>query len=267
MAGFDMHIHSTASDGQWGAEQIIDYAREIGLDGIALTDHDTVAALEAGQKYALSHRFPFIPGIEISAEWGSRDVHILGYWVDFNQKELLEELEIFQNSRRNRCLAIVDRLKSLGMPLDGEAILLKSGSSTGRPHIAKAMTDAGYVDSMREAFQNWLGRGMPAYVARRKFCPFKAVETIRKSGGAPVLAHPGVGVPDNLLEQLARRGLAGVEVYHPEHNRRMEQKYLQFARFYRIAALGGSDFHGNAERPIGFKTTTLYQLELLARLR
>lgn len=267
MSGFDMHIHTNASDGKLNPAEIIDFARNSALDGIAITDHDTVANLEAAVAYAAEVDYPLIPGIEISAEWGNRDIHILGYWVDYKQEEFLAELALFQNARRDRCLAIVDRLQTLGMPLDGEAIVDGSGSSTGRPHIAKAMVEAGYAITMREAFQKWLNRGMPAYIARRKYCPFKAIEVIRKAGGAPVLAHPGVGVPDPLADQLARRGLAGIEVYHPDHTRRMEQKYLKFARFYRIAATGGSDFHGNRERPIGYKTTSLQQLELLARLR
>lgn len=267
MAGLDMHVHSTASDGLWEPEQIITYAREHNLDGIAITDHDTVANLSKGSEYAKSLHFPFIPGVEISAEINGRDVHILGYWIDYTEKDLIEELEKFQTFRHERCWEIVDRLAKYGIILDAQSILAESGASTGRPHIAKAMVEAGYVENMREAFQKWLSRGLPAYVPRKKYCPFKAIETIRRAGGAPVVAHPGIGVPDNLLVQLARKGLAGVEAYHPDHNRRAEQKYLQFARLYRIAATGGSDYHGNPERPIGFKTTSLRQLELLARLK
>ncbi|MEG1500840.1 MAG: PHP domain-containing protein, partial [Clostridiales bacterium] len=251
MGGFDMHIHSTASDGQWTPQQIIDFAADSCLDGIAMTDHDTVAGLGEACLLAADRDLPFIPGIEFSAEWHERDVHILGYWLSYEETWFLDKLEELQEARRQRCLGMADRLKALGMEIDGEAIIEQAGNSVGRPHVARALVEKGYARTMKEAFQRWLARGMAAYIPRHKFCPFEAVDIIRQVGGVAVLAHPGVGIPDNLLEKLAIYGLGGVEVYHPEHDRRAEQKYLNFARYFRLAALGGSDFHGSTERGIG----------------
>jgi predicted metal-dependent phosphoesterase TrpH len=267
MEGFDLHIHSTASDGLWNPKQIIDYAIEKGLSGIAITDHDTVANLAEAAEYAKKRDFPFIPGIEISSETGGKDVHILGYWVNYNDAGLIANLEKFQAFRRERCLKIVNILAQLNMPLNAEKILAEGGSSIGRPHIAKAMIEAGFVATIGDAFQKWLGKGLPAYVPRKKYSPAVAIKIIRKAGGAPVIAHPGKGLLYGILRCLVRRGLAGIEVFHPDHSAKMEKQCAELALFYGLAATGGSDYHGNPKRPIGFRTTSLAQLELLARLR
>ncbi len=267
VGGFDMHIHSTASDGLWTPRQIVEYGLNSPLDGLAITDHDTVAGLAAGREAAAALHFPFIAGIEISAEWQDKDVHILGYWLDDQNPVLREKLASLQNARRSRCLAMADKLAEMGIYVDGEEIIAQAGPSVGRPHLAKALVEKGYAHTIKETFVRWLGKGMPAYVPRMKITPFEAIEMIRNAQGVPVLAHPGVGVPDPLAEKLAASGLGGIEVYHPEHDRRAEQHYLRMARFYRLAAMGGSDFHGSRERGIGSKTTLLNQLELLARHR
>lgn len=267
MPGFDMHIHSTASDGVWSPAEIINYAQSIGLDGVAITDHDTVAGLDAAFAAGAAADFPVIGGVEISTEYNNRDIHILGYWLDYKNTDFLTRLAEMQDGRVKRCLDMADRLHTLGMPLDVEKIMAQNNGSVGRPHLARAMVEAGYVGTVREAFQKWLGRGMPAYMPRPKMRPSEAVDIIRLAGGAPVVAHPGQSVPDVILDKLIRYGIAGIEVYHPDHNRRMEQKYLMLARRFRLAFTGGSDFHGNMERPIGFKTTPLAQVERLASLR
>ncbi|MGI5892516.1 MAG: PHP domain-containing protein [Bacillota bacterium] len=267
MPGFDMHIHTPASDGLCPIEKIIELAQAAGLDGIAITDHDTVFGLAEAQKIAKTMSFPLIPGIELSADWEGIDVHILGYWIDYDQSWLIQRLELLQEDRLDRCYRIARKLAALKMPIDAAAIIKSAGASVGRPHIAKAMVQKGYVTTEKEAFRKWLGKGMQAYVPRVKFSPFEALDMIQRAGGAAVLAHPATGVPDSLVGPLAHMGLAGIEVYHPEHNHVAENKYLRFARYFRLAILGGSDFHGRPDRQIGCKTTALMQLERLAAKR
>ena len=271
MTGFDMHIHSTASDGIWTAEQIIDQARELGLSGISITDHDTVAGLPQTLAYAQSVDLPLISGIELSSEYEGRDVHILGYWIDVEFMLQSAFLHKINAAREERCHKIMQRLAALGMPLDLNVVIAGAGQlgerSLGRPHIAFAMVEAGYVQNIKEAFNKWLSRGLPAYVPRLKFTPFEAIDLIHEAKGITVLAHPGTGVPDILLPRLVRHGLGGIEVYHSDHNKMAERKYLQLARQYHLAALGGSDFHAPGLREIGSRLTSLSQLERLAAAR
>lgn len=269
MPGFDMHIHSIASDGSWSAQQIIDAAIAKGLDGIAITDHDTVTGIRAAIDYGKKCNFPVIPGIELSTKHDGRDVHVLGYWIDTDAIEADGRLRDLREAREQRCYKIVARLEMLGMKLDADSIIASAGNcdSIGRPHIAKAMVEAGYVGNIKEAFVKWIGQGMPAYVPRMKMTPYEAVSRIIEAKGAAVLAHPGVGVPDYLIGRLVKQGIIGIEAFHPEHNIAEEKKYLQLSHRLRIAATGGSDFHSAGMRCVGYRVAALSQVELLARLR
>ncbi|MGI6361951.1 MAG: PHP domain-containing protein [Bacillota bacterium] len=267
MPGFDLHIHSTASDGLCTVEEIIQLAQDVSLDGIAITDHDTMDGLPQAMTLSKKLKFPVIPGIEFSADWQGVDIHILGYWLDFQQAWLKERLQALQEDRLRRCYLIAEKLADLKMPLNLESIIKAAGSSVGRPHLAKAMVKEGYVRTEKEAFYKWLARGMPAYAPRVKFSPFEAMDIIQRTGGVAVLAHPGVSVHDSLLGPLAHMGLAGIEVYHPEHNPQAEKKYLHFAKHFHLVVTGGSDFHGRRDRHLGCKTTSLKQLERLAAKR
>jgi len=269
MAGFDTHIHSSASDGAFSPSQLVEMAKAQGLLGLALTDHDTVAGHQEAKEKAAELDIPFIPGIELSAEQGDRDIHILGYWVDGQKLMDTGRLQQLHQARRSRITEIVRKLNQLGMELDLAEILgsVPDGRSLGRPHVAQAMVAAGYVSNIREAFTKWLGRGMPAFVPREKLSPQEAVALVRQCGGVPVIAHPGTGVPDALIPLLHREGVGGIEVYHPEHNRMAEQKYLRIARRLRIAAMRGSDFHVQGIRALGCRVTTIGQLEILSRYK
>lgn len=267
MAGFDMHMHSTASDGALSPAELVEAAAARDLLGLSLTDHDSVGGNAAAAARAAELDIAFIPGVELSAEVNERDVHILGYWLDSDKLLATGRLQHLSAARRQRGVEIVRRLSLLGMELDMDAILANCGGSLGRPHIAQAMVEAGYVANIREAFGKWLSRGMPAYVPREKLTPLDAVQLILAAGGVPVIAHPGTGVPDAMIPMLAREGLGGVEVYHPEHNAAAEQKYSRMARNLRLAQTGGSDFHVQGLREIGCRITTVGQLEILARYK
>lgn len=268
MAGFDTHIHSTASDGGFSPAEVVTMAHERGLLGLALTDHDTVNGVAAAAAKAKELDITFIPGIELSAEMMDRDIHILGYWLDPEKLMATGRLQHLAEARKQRAEEIAHRLHLLGMDIDLEEIKAEVGDNTiGRPHIALAMVKEGYVDNLRTAFNKWLGRGMPAYVPREKLMPVEAVHLILTAGGVPAIAHPGTGVPDDLIPRLIKEGVGGLEVYHPEHNHAMEQKYLRIARRYQIAALGGSDFHVKGIRDIGCRVTTVSQLGILAKYK
>ena len=267
MGGFDMHIHTTASDGLWQVDEILRQAQAIGLDGVAITDHDTVSALPEAMLLSKQIGFPVISGIELSTEFDGKDIHILGYWLNYEDKDLLTRLAELQEQRINRACQMAQVLDDLGMPINLAAVLEEAGASVGRPHLARALVKEGYVRTEREAFMRYLLRGKPAYVPRVKFSPFEALDLLRENGAACVVAHPGTGAPDKLLEDLAARGIDGLEVYHPEHDRRKEYHYLKMVKRLRLVVTGGSDFHGKPEVPIGCKTIPLVQLEMLARSR
>ncbi|MDR2713821.1 MAG: PHP domain-containing protein [Clostridiales bacterium] len=263
MRGFDLHVHSTASDGLWTVGKIIKTAKGMGLEGLAITDHDTTAGLDEALRLAEEFNFPLIPGVELSAEWQDLDIHILGYWLDHRQPRLLARLLQLQEARRERCRQIGARLASLGMPIDVDGLLAAAGDSIGRPHIAYAMVNKSYCLSVTDAFRRHIGRGMPAYVPREKFSPYEAVEMVLAAGGVAVLAHPGLTFPDDLLYDLIKLGLGGIEIYHPEHTPGQERKYLKIAGEYGLAYTGGSDFHGRGDRSLGQRVTYQYQLEVL----
>lgn len=267
MAGFDTHMHSTASDGALAPAELVRRVYERGLLGMALTDHDTVAGVQEALATGRELDITVIPGIEISAEHRDKEVHVLGYWIDADKMLATGRLQRLSASRVNRVYDMVRRLSVLGMELDAEAIIRAAGPSPGRPHVAQAMIEAGYVGSIREAFSKWLGRGLPAYVPREKVTPFEAVELIRACQGVAAIAHPGCGVPDNLIPALVKAGVGGIEVYHPDHNKAAEKKYAAMAARYGLAALGGSDFHAAGVREVGCRVTTVGQLGKLAAAR
>jgi predicted metal-dependent phosphoesterase TrpH len=269
MAGFDMHVHSTASDGAVAPADLVQLAKDRGLLGMALTDHDTASGFAEAFAKAGELDFTLIPGIELSAETNEKDVHVLGYWLDPDKIEADPDLREMREARFQRCYEIVSRLDRLGIAVDAAQIIAAAGEhgTPGRPHIAMALVQEGYCGSIKEAFNKWLSRGMPGYVARQKLGPQKAIEIIVKAGGVAVLAHPGMGVPDSLIPRLASAGLAGIEVYHPEHNTFSERKYLQLAQKYHLAATGGSDFHVQGIRSIGCRITNIKQLGVLAAKR
>ncbi|MBQ3112496.1 MAG: PHP domain-containing protein [Firmicutes bacterium] len=263
---FDMHMHSTASDGRVAPELLPQLVKDAGLVGFSLTDHDTVAGIGRAAAAAKELDLAFIPGIEISCEANDHDIHVLGYWFDAAKMQADGRLQLLAEARVQRVEAIAHRLELLGMPVDIEAILAKGTECTlGRPHVAAAMVEKGYVSTPREAFIKWLGRGLPAFVPRYKLTVEESVEMIKGAGGVAVLAHPGPSDADFLLPKLNRLGFGGLECYHSDHHKEAERRYAHFARQHRLAVLGGSDFHHLGARPIGCRRTMLAQLEWLAR--
>lgn len=252
MSLVDLHTHSTASDGSLTPTEVVRLAKVRGLAAIALTDHDTVdglaEAMAAGETYDLE----VIPGVEISAQHNQGSMHILGYWVNYTSPRLAERLAVLKEARRNRNPRIIAKLNALGIPLTIEEVYrVSGGGQVGRPHIARALYEGGYVSTLQEAFDLYLGNQGRAYVSKFRYPPEEAIAMIRDAGGLAVLAHPftlgldSYQVLKPFLQKLMVLGLAGVECYYPEHTPAQEALYVALARELGLLITGGSDFHGD----------------------
>jgi predicted metal-dependent phosphoesterase TrpH len=268
----DLHIHSTTSDGKLSPVEVVGVAAEKGLSYIALADHDTVDGIAAARKAAQSYpNLTVIPGIEISTDIPQGEVHILGYFIDYTDAELLSRLEEFKHSRLRRAEQMVAKLANLGKPVEWQRVLELTGSSTiGRPHIAQAMMEKGHVPSFKEAFEEYLGHGKPAYVEREKMLPAEAVGIIVKAKGLAVLAHPlTTEDPEGLIAELKPAGLVGMEAYYNGYSDEEVESLLALAQKYDLIATGGSDFHGiepEEETAIGGANVPLEVVERLIAL-
>jgi predicted metal-dependent phosphoesterase TrpH len=270
----DLHVHSTASDGRLSPTEVIREAAGRGLKYIALADHDTVDGIDEAKKAAKA--FPgltVIPAIEISTDIPQGEVHILGYFIDYTDAEFLARLEEFKHSRLKRAEQMVAKLGKLGMPIEWRRVLELAGSSTiGRPHIAQAMLEKDYVPSFKDAFDEYLGHGKPAYVEREKMLPAEAVGIIIKAKGLPVLAHPlTIEDPEGLITELVPAGLVGMEAYYGEYDAEEVEGLVALAQKHGLIATGGSDFHGiereiDEETAIGGSNVPLEAVERLIAL-
>lgn len=248
----DLHTHSTASDGTFPPREVVRLAHERGLQALALTDHDTIdglpEAVAAGEEFGLE----VIPGVEISAKHNQGSMHILGYFLDYRSELLAQRLGVLKKARQDRNPQIITKLNKLGIPLTmAQVEAISGGGQMGRPHIARALYERGYVRSLQEAFDVYLGNDGLAYVSKFRFSPEEALGMIREARGIPVLAHPftlgldAAGALKPLLQELTALGLAGLECYYPEHSASQEALYLSLARDLGLLITGGSDFHGD----------------------
>ena len=242
----DLHIHSVLSDGTDTPEAIVDKARSLGIKCMSITDHDCIKANAAVKEYALSKGIQYINGVELST-FSTQEIHILGYAFDENDDELLEKLDYFESKRKERAGLILDKLYSMGIKLDRD-LLPSDSASVGRLHIAKLMVSAGYVSSIPEAFDKYLGANGKAYYPSKRITPIQGVELIKNAGGFAVIAHPLRFVQQRklepLVEGLKQFGLAGVEAYYPTHDEMMSKTILSLAKRHRLIATGGTDYHG-----------------------
>lgn len=253
----DLHIHTTASDGRLSPEEVVRVAAEQGLSAIAITDHDTLAGIEPALQAAKSlPSLRVIPGLEINTDIPDSEIHILGYFIDYQDKELKRALENLRNSREARALKMVTKLGELGIDIAWNRVLeLAEGASVGRPHIAQAMLERGYISSFKEAFTKYIGRLGPAYAEREKLSPQEAVKLVTNAKGLPVLAHPAdIDNVEELVVDLKGVGLVGLEAYYDGYDRKLIDSLVHLAVKHRLIVSGGSDFHGfgsDNETPIG----------------
>jgi 3',5'-nucleoside bisphosphate phosphatase len=250
VARADLHSHSSVSDGTEPPAAVMRRAAQVGLDVIALTDHDTVAGHREATR-ALPPGVTLVPGAELSCRLDGHSVHLLAYLFDPENDALAGEMAEIRESRLFRAKAMVDKLTAMAVPVTWEQVSeIAAGGVVGRPHIARAMIDAGVVASVEEAFTpRWLGPGGPAYVSRYALDPARAIRLVRTAGGVTVLAHPrGAGrgwqIPAAVIADLQHAGLTGIEVNHPQHDERERAGLGELARALGLIASGGSDDHG-----------------------
>lgn len=247
MSEIDLHIHSTASDGRLSPGEVVAKSAEGGLTIIALADHDTVdgiaPALEAARAFP---ELRVIPAIEMSTDVPRGEVHVLGYFIDYTSQQLRARLERMRHSRQERAQGIIAKLRNLGIHIEWQQVQEIAGSgSIGRPHIAQAMLDRGYVVSVKEAFTKYLGRDGPAYVAWQKMTPARAVELILETNGLPVLSHPlTVNDLETAVIELKAVGLVGIEAYYNGYTVDEVSRLVSLAHRHNLIATGGSDYHG-----------------------
>ena len=276
MSRLDLHLHTTHSDGSCTPADVVERAHHAGVTVLAITDHDIMTgvpeAIVAGQQLGIE----VIPGLEISSSLGESELHILGYFLDWQDEELNRRLTALRESRHRRNPQIVERLQNLGIEITYNEVRLLAGTdSVGRPHIARALMEKGVVTSAKEAFDRFLADGKPAYVPRELPSPAEAIQWINAGRGLAVLAHPTwVKVADRSLSDLVRslkeHGLDGVEVYYSTHNPRQTREYLSLAQQLGLLATGGSDFHGltKPDIEVGIGKGTLHvSSSLLPKLR
>jgi 3',5'-nucleoside bisphosphate phosphatase len=250
MGGFDLHTHSTCSDGTASVTENVTLALERGLEGIAVTDHDTTAGLEEAAAAARDTALEVIPGIEFSAEYDGASLHVLAYWIDPTNQALREELKRLVDTRLRRGELMVEKLQELGYDVSFDRVrAIAGGDLIARPHVAKAMVDAGIVATEKEAFDRFISDGGIANVPKHALDPVDALDLIRAADGVCVLAHPGMwkgngAVPVELIERMAAGGMAGLEVDHPDHDEEQRARYRALAERLDLVPTGASDCHG-----------------------
>lgn len=253
----DLHLHTTASDGRLTPAEVVQVAATKGLTIIAITDHDSVEGVSSARE-AAGH-FPslrVIPGVEINTDAPDGAVHILGYFMDYENMEFRSGLKALRHSRELRAQKMLTKLEGLGIHVDWQRVQeLAGGGSMGRPHIAQAMLERGYISSLEEAFIKYIGRRGPAYVKRARLSAVEAVEMVLRAGGLPVLAHPAdINNLEALVVKLKGVGLVGLEAYYDGYRKKTVQRLVGLADKYGLLTSGGSDFHGlgsAGETPIG----------------
>lgn len=242
----DLHLHTTASDGRLTPAQLIALVAARGLRVIAVTDHDTTeglpGAIEAARAYP---PLTLIPGVELSTDVPGGEIHVLGYFVDRRNSDFEAFLARMRDSRVDRGRRMVEKLADLGMPVPWERVLeLAQGGAVGRPHIAQAMVEKGYVASIQEAFNRYIGRNGPAYAEREKLTPEEAVRFLARTGALPVLAHPGeISDLDEVAAELKQAGLVGIEVHYNGYSPEQVDRLARVAAAHGLLPCGGTDYH------------------------
>lgn len=245
----DLHTHTYHSDGTRSPKEVVDVALAHGIDILCISDHDNLAAYFEIKPYADSRGVTLIPGMELSCAYEGVDVHILAYAFNPHDEPIEQRLRRFRETRHQRGYAIVQRLRDLGLNIDPERVdQLAAGGAMGRPHVARALVEAGYVASVAEAFDKYLGTGKPGNIDKERFSISEAVSLIHNAGGITSIAHPTL-YPNHeqLVPKLLDLGIDGIEVQHPDIDRWERERYTHLARFRGKIATGGSDDHGTVK--------------------
>jgi predicted metal-dependent phosphoesterase TrpH len=257
----DLHMHTTASDGRCTPRELVDRVVAAGITVMAVTDHDTTAAVAEVQALAKARGIEAHAGIEITAVEDGRDIHMLGYFYNPAEQRLVDFLRVQRETRIKRVHVIAARLAELGVPIDLQALLDEAqrnvGRSIGRPQVARALQRAGHVADTREAFDRFLGNDGPAFVSRPGSPPEVVIGIIHRAGGVASLAHPGRTRIDSRIKALSLAGLDALEVYHSDHDQAAIERYHRMASELGMLMTGGSDFHGDPAHGIEPGASTL----------
>lgn len=249
----DLHTHSTASDGLYAPAELVKLAHQAGLTTIALTDHDTTNGLAEAQAAGATLGVTVIPGIEINTylPQGRGEAHVLGYYLDTANPDLQAFLRFLRDARVQRGERMVALLREQGFDITWERVRELARGTVGRPHVALALMEKGYAESISDAFNRYISPGRPAYVPRFKMAPEDAVRMLRSVRGVPVLAHPMrlYGLEDDLLPRLMEAGLLGLECYYGDYDEPTVEHLLALAEQYGLVATGGTDYHGPNVHP------------------
>lgn len=243
----DLHTHTKASDGTCEPAENVRLAKEAGLAALAITDHDTVAGIPEAMEAARALGVEIIPGVEVSSVGKGQDIHVLGYFVPYEDPAFEERLFRLRETRHERNQLLIARLQELGIDISLEKVYRRkqgTDKNIGRPHIAEELMEMGVVSTIAEAFDKYLGKGGAAYVNPPRITPQEAITLIKEAGGVAVLAHPGLYDDDELVQELIVFGLDGIEVNHPDNDEVQKMRYSKWAAQYGIVVTGGSDFHG-----------------------
>ncbi|HZH04253.1 MAG TPA: PHP domain-containing protein [Myxococcaceae bacterium] len=247
----DLHAHTTASDGQHPPIELMAIAARAGVTHLAVTDHDTVAGLAEADSAAQAHGISLIPGIEVSAYIGRREVHVLGHFVDRDNPELQAYSVRLRSEREARMRRMVEQVQKLGYAITFEEVeKVAAGGQMGRPHLAQVLLERGICSSFQEAFERFLTDGKPGFVDRERLTAADAIALIRQAGGVATVAHPGASRLDRPeITAMREAGLDGIEVHHGDHAPGLREKYLHLARDLNLIPTAGSDFHGETVTP------------------
>ena len=272
----DLHLHTTASDGRLTPTQLVELVVSRGLRVISISDHDSTEGLAEAFQVARSYpELTLIPGIELSTDIPRNEIHLLGYYIDYSDGGFQDTLREFRRAREERAQRMVEKLDHLGVHVEWNRVRLLAGEgAVGRPHIAQAMVEKGYVTYPQEAFATYIGRNGPAYAERPKLTPQEAVHMVVDVGGLPVMAHPaGVLELDDVVASLKSEGLVGMEVHYAEYSADVRQRLLEVAKRHALLPCGGSDYHafGSPGEPqpgdLGPPLEVAHELMRLARER
>lgn len=251
----DLHIHTIYSDGTFSPRDAVESARLKGLSAVAITDHDITDGIEEALKAGAKIGIEVIPGIELSCDYNGCEVHILGFYINWENRHFQDKLKIFQKARERRAVHILSKLKMVGIKMDEQMLFSQANiGSISRIHFARVLIKMGEAKDIKDAFQKYLVEGKPAFVRKLRITPEDALSMIHRVGGISVVAHPVFGGGrKSFLKKLKRLGLAGVEAYHPGQPPQITKKILKFADELNLIITGGSDSHGEekSEDPIG----------------
>ena len=263
----DLHMHTNLSDGVLSPEELLELVRDKNLKAFSVTDHDNLEGFLAVKKLLKKDDPELIPGVELSVSDKGGDLHILAYCFNPDDVFFNRTINDFKTNRNQRGRLIVQKLNELGINVTYEDVSKCAGdAAVGRPHVAMAMLERGYVNSYEEAFARYIGNNKPAYVPKMNMTPVDAINLIHKAGGIAVLAHPMIDNAFRYIETLVGQGLDGIEIYHPSNNQGDSDRLKQAAERFRLVVTGGSDYHGQENR-FGMIGSQKVPAELLVKFK